>query len=328
MYEKIKVSIPKVALEMLKKDCEEYKIWKEDGSPNFNAFINILIVNYYEHFSAVEEELHDELKKALSGVPEFYRGKAYSEIVKVIEKRKSDNAEYALSTTFSFKPNKSSERAVTFIEHALTAEESLSSYYRRLFLSYLEKTRSEREKIIHSENYGTLLKAIKKGVKACVVLQCGDVLDLSVYDVATSKDELFNYVLGYGGKNNKTIRLANVKSVTLLSESANIPETSVELFKRQIVCGAQYPMYSTDREPIKVRLTPQGETLFKKIYLYRPTPVAVDGDVYTFDCSANQLLYYFERFGENAVIISPKKLGIFMRNYYHFALKKYKEIYR
>lgn len=67
--------------------------------------------------------------------------------------------------------------------------------------------------------------------------------------------------------------------------------------------------------------------MFKKIYLYRPSPVSIEGDIYTFDCSANQLLYYFERFGDNALILSPKKLGIFMRNYYYFAYKKYRSVY-
>lgn len=87
-------------------------------------------------------------------------------------------------------------------------------------------------------------------------------------------------------------------------------------------------MYNTDCEPIKVKLTEKGKKLFNKIYLYRPTPVKIEGDIYTFICSANQLLYYFERFGDSALILSPKKLGLFMRNYYYFALKKYRSVYK
>ena len=151
--------------------------------------------------------------------------------------------------------------------------------------------------------------------------------NLSVYSVSPAKDELFNYVLAYDGKHNVTMRLASIKTVSPLSFSSAIPDENKILFERQIACAAQYPMYNTDDEPIKVQLTEKGKRLFEKIYLYRPTPVAIDGDVYTFNCSANQLLYYFERFGENALILSPKKLGIFMRNYYHYALKKYKTIY-
>lgn len=151
---------------------------------------------------------------------------------------------------------------------------------------------------------------------------------MSVYSVSPAKDELFNYLLAFDGKRNRTVRLSSIRSVSLLSEKAEIPEENKKLFERQIACAAQYPMYNTDDEPIKVLLTEKGKTMFKKIYLYRPTPVSIEGDIYTFNCSANQLLYYFERFGDSALILSPKKLGIFMRNYYYFALKKYRTIYK
>ena len=42
--------------------------------------------------------------------------------------------------------------------------------------------------------------------------------------------------------------------------------------------------------------TEKGKVLFERIYLYRPVPTKIEGDVYTFECSANQALYYFERF--------------------------------
>ena len=198
-----------------------------------------------------------------------------------------------------------------------------------MFLSYAQKTKNQREKIIHKENFELLQKAITRGVQVCVQLQSGIVMNnLSVYSISPAKDELFNYVLAYDNKHNATIRLASVKMVSPLSVSSYIPEENKILFQRQIACAAQYPMYNTDNEPIKVQLTEKGKKLFDKIYLYRPTPVSIEGDIYTFNCSANQLLYYFERFGENALILSPKKLGIFMRNYYYFALKKYKTIYK
>ena len=86
-------------------------------------------------------------------------------------------------------------------------------------------------------------------------------------------------------------------------------------------------MYDSDNELIKVKLTEKGKDLFKRIYLYRSEPVEINDNIYTFNCSANQLLYYFERFGDNALILSPKKLGIYMRDYYYFAYKKYKKLY-
>ena len=326
MEEKIKISLPQSTLDLLKKDCDDFKVTKANGAPNMNAFVNTLIANFYESFSASEESLHDDIRQALVDVQDRYREKIFEDIVKIFAKR--EHTDEKSSTTFSFKPTKQSDKATTYIQHVLLNSESLSSYYRRLFVAYSQKTKNERERIIHCDNFSTLQKAIKKGVKVCLCLKSGDVMNnTTVYAVAPAKDELFNYVLAYTGKQNTTIRLASIKSVSLLPHKAEIPDLNRSLFDRQLACAAQYPMYTTDDEPIRVQLTEKGKKLFNKIYLYRPTPVSIEGDVYTFDCSANQLLYYFERFGDSALILSPKRLGIFMRNYYHYALKKYRTIY-
>lgn len=328
MDEKIKISIPKGTLDVLKKDCVDFKIVKENGQANMNAFINTLVVNYYEQFSAGEESLHEDVRTALSAVPEYYREKLFHDVIKIFSKRGEEGAERKSTAILSFKPTKNSQQALTFINSVLLQSESLSSFYRRMFISYTQKTKNEREKIIHKEHFELLQKAIKKNLCVCLTLKSGELYpNASVYAIAPAKDELFNYVLAYAKDKNQTVRLASVDCVCILPSTAKIPEQNKLLFDRQIACAPQYPMYSTDVEPIRVQLTPQGKRMFEKIYLYRPTPTQIDGDVYTFNCSANQLLYYFERFGENALILSPKKLGIFMRNYYHYAVKKYRTLY-
>ncbi len=328
MDEKIKISLSKETLALLKKDCEDFKITKNDNTINMNAFINILIVNFLDEFSAGEEKLHDEIKKALFPVPEAYKEKAFAEIISTLSKRIDAPVGKRDTTTFSFKPTKSSEKTIIYIENVLLKNETMSSFYRRMLLAYSKKTKNEREKIIHSENYEALNKAILRGVRACVVLKNGDIMNgVSIYSIASSRDELFNYVLAYSDKNNHTVRLATIKSVSLMTEKAIIPEKNIKLFEKQIENGAQYPFYPSDDEPIRVELTEKGKKLFQKIYLYRPIPVKIEGNIYTFNCSANQALYYFERFGESALILSPKKLGIFMRNYHYYALKKYRSIY-
>ena len=198
-----------------------------------------------------------------------------------------------------------------------------------MFNAYAIKTKNEREKIIHKENYELLQESLKLGVQVLVKLTSNKVVNnLNVYAICSAKDELFNYVLGYNIPNNSTVRLAKIKSVTLLSTPISIPEENVALLDRQIACAPQYPMFKSDKNLIKVELTDTGVKLFEKIYLYRPTPISIVGNVYTFDCSATQALYYFERFGNNALIISPRKLGIDMRNYHYFALKKYNSFYK
>ena len=328
MDEKIKVSLPQNTLNILRKDCTDFLILKENGKPNMNAFINTLIVNFYEAFSVNEEIFHQDLKNAISVVPEYYKEKVFSNVLKILTKKSEESLEKKNTVTFSFKPTKNSQTAVMHIEQVAVQNESISSFYRRMFNDYISKPKNEREKIIHKENYEILQKAIKLNVQVCMQLKSGMIHNnFSAYSIAQSKDELFNYVLGVGA-NNITVRLAKIKSISLLSNTINIPLENKALLDRQIACAPQYPMYKTDKYPIKVELTDAGVKLFEKIYLYRPTPTIVEGNVYTFDCSQAQVLYYFERFGNNALITSPKKLGIQMRNYHYFALKRYNAFYK
>ena len=233
------------------------------------------------------------------------------------------------SVALSFKPTKSSESVFIYIENVLLQNESLSSFYRRMFISYAQKTKNEREKIIHKENYELLCRAIKKGCAVCISLENGYVYNgVSLHSVTAAKDEMFNYVLAFSEKKNRTLRLAKIKTVSLLAQKSYIPDESRERLERQAACAAQYPIYPSDDQPIKVRLTEKGKEMFERIYLYRPTPVSVEGDDYIFHCSASQVIYYFERFGAEALVLSPKKIGKFMRNYYYYALKKYRTVYK
>ena len=327
MTEKIKISVPERIYDLLRKDAKDFRVLKPSGEENLNAFINILVVNFYEEFSADDERLRESIKGALSAIQEKYAKEVFSEVMNAIVKREKEE-NLGKSVALSFKPTKLSESVTIYIENVLLKNEAISSFYRRLFIAYSKKLKNEREKIIHKQNYELLINAVKKELQVCISLDNGHVYnDVSVYAIESAKDELFNYVLCFSDKKNRTLRLAKIKTVSILNKNATIPEESQGMFNRQIACGAQYPIYSTDNEPIRVQLSAKGRELFDKIYLYRPIPMDIDGDVYIFNCSANQVLYYFERFGSEALILSPKKLGIFMRNYYYFALKKYRSIY-
>lgn len=322
MQDKIKVSIQKSVLETLKADCRNFNVLKADDTPNFNAFINTLIINYYETFTASEENLRDEIAKIVEILPERYQEHVSSAVIKAIGKREQSAVEGS-SVTFSFKPTKQSEKAVAFIQNVILSNESLSSFYRRLFVSYASHPQPQRELIICKENYDLLQKSIKKGVQVCITTQKDCIKSTSVYAVASAKEELYNYVLSAGENALTTLRLAKIKSVSLLSKKSVIEDDVKEIFERQIRCGAQYPISKKENALIKVVLSPKGLYLFQKIYLYRPTPVKIEGNEYYFDCSINQATYYFKRFGVDAIIVEPANATLIMANYYAGAARKY-----
>ncbi len=328
MEEKIKISLPKSTNSILIKDAENFGFYKNETAINKNCFINTLIVNYYDIFSNDEKDLHNDLRKALNDVLPKQKDDLFENIIKVFSKNNKRFENDDETTSLSFKPTKSSKKVINYINNILISNESISSYYRRLFISYVHKPINERELIIFKENYQLINNSIKNKLKVCIFLRSNSIFkDISIYAVASSRDELYNYVLCIDSNENLyTIRLAKISNITLTNKKSEISDNIKKIFDKQIKYGVQYPIGKEEHEQIIVTLNSNGKELFKRIYLYRPMPTKIEGNDYYFECSYQQILHYFKRFGKHAIIKSPNQLGIKMRNYYYSACTAYKKI--
>ena len=170
------------------------------------------------------------------------------------------------------------------------------------------------------------MKSIANKEEVTIILKSKTIFkSVSVYDIKSPKDEFYNYVLFYMDNKANTIRLSNIKEAILLTSKANIPNNIKNLFDKQIKYGVQYIPRENEDQPVKIKLTKRGLKLYEKIYLYRPDYEAVDGDIYTFLGPYDQILHYFKRFGDDAVILEPDKLKENMRVFYYYGLKAYKK---
>ena len=329
MEEKIKVSLPKNVKELLFNDAYNFDFLKNDNDVNQNAFINTLIVNYYEMFSKDEKSFYHNLNKVLADIDYDDKEALILNIMKVISNNDKKEESKSKTQTLSFKPTKQSLKSIEYINNILVNNQSISSYYRKMFSQYAHKPQNEREIIIFKENYNLLNQSIDENLKVCLSLKNGTVFkDLSVYAIGSAKEELYNYVLAYCENGNLlTLRLAKVNNVTILSKKREIPSDVKDIFERQMKFGIQYPIYRNETKEIVVKLTKIGKDLFKRVYLYRPTPYKIEEDLYYFDCSYNQITYYFKRFGKEAIIISPSKVGLQMKRFYYGANKEYRNLY-
>ena len=74
----------------------------------------------------------------------------------------------------------------------------------------------------------------------------------------------------------------------------------------------------------KIRLTKKGMSYFKKFYLNRPIPVAIeDENIYVFNTSIDNLFVYFSRFGKEAYVIQPEYLQARMKKFHKKAYTLY-----
>ena len=325
MLEKIKITVPKSTYEILIKDCENFNFYKSDEILNKNLFLNTLIVNYYEKFCANEENFKEKILKVINDNVDKNQNELLEQIINTIRKNENNESEKK-TETINLKPTKLSEKHILFIENNLLGNNSISAFYRNLFNSYAHIPQNYRELIIFKETYDALTQSIEKDRAVCITLNNNEVIKCaSVYKVESSKEELFNYVLINQKNTTMTLRLSKIKYVSLLNEKRNITDKCQMIFDRQIKYGVQYPFYTFYDEPVIVKMTDRGKDLFKRIYLYRPTPDKIEGNLYYFNCSHNQVMHYFKRFGYDAMIISPIELAESMKKYYYLASIKYGE---
>jgi hypothetical protein len=273
-----------------------------------------------------EESLKDELLKSINEYVKKDQNQILDEILNII--RKKDSLEDSNKTEIiNLKPTKLSEKQILFIENNLINNNSISSFYRNLFNSYSHTPQNYRELIIFKENYELLNESIIKERKVSITLKNGDTINnASIYKIEHSKEELFNYVL-LENSNNKpnTIRLSKIKYVSILNSKREISNEVSSIFERQIKYGVEYPFYSSSEEEVVIKLSEKGKNLFKSMYLYRPIPDKVEDNLYYFNCSHNQIIHYFKRFGYDAIIVSPSHLTEKMHNYYYISYEKYKK---
>ncbi|MDE7213737.1 MAG: hypothetical protein K2N42_04080, partial [Anaeroplasmataceae bacterium] len=247
-------------------------------------------------------------------------------LLNVISKNKTESKKK--TETINLKPTKLSEKAISDISNNYINNSSIAFFYRSLFDSYASIPQNHRELIMFKDNYELILDSIKKNRKVCITLKNGEIIpDASIYTIEAAKEELYNYVL-YTNKNNKplTSRLNRIKYVSLSNGKREISDEATAIFQKQIKYGVQYPIYSMEEETVVIKLNQRGQILFKKIYLYRPIPDKIEGDLYYFNCSHNQIIHYFKRFGYDALIISPAFLTQKMKDYYFFASRKYDKL--
>lgn len=321
--EKIKITISPNVYDTLLADCELFEFFKKDTTLNKNSFLNELILNYYEEYTNSEIELNNNVKTLLSEYTNSTEELSI-ELINLIRKT-TQGDKNDKSTTISFKPTKSSIDTIEYIENKLIKNSTISSFYRSLFTSYASLPRNKREQIIFKDSVNVINEAIKKKKKIYFSTSKSNVFkSASVYSLSSSKDELFNYVLVVEKNTRFTYRLSRIRGVKLLSDNIIDLSTHENYFNKQLLYAPQYLINNNETELIKIKLTSTGERLYKNIYLFRPRYISKDDNIYTFDCSYAHIIFYFSRFGEDAIILSPLQLKKRMLGYYKYSFLAYK----
>ncbi len=326
-YDKIKIYVTPRVGDILSNDADSFEFYKSDGvTPNKNGLLTRLIVNYSQEFNERQERLYDrincELRKVF--IDEQTRDNLCNEIANKVNKELSSDSTEKFNRLISLKPTKETAPLIEYAENYLLKGASLSEYYRNMFTAYASFTQDKREEIIFKENYDLLSKAINEGKKVFITTRAkARFYELSPYAFARSKEEMHVYLLTENRNRCRTIRLSRIESVVILKKAATFTEKAVATFKKMQEYGPQF-YYLANEEEIVIKLTKEGVNRYRKIYVHRPIPKRIEGDLYYFDCSANQVVEYFKRFGDEAYVVSPPGVRESILSFHYRAVKAYR----
>lgn len=320
--DKIKIYLPFKVAEVIDKDAEAFEFFKKDGiTPNRNALLTNLILNYGEAFERERKRLEGLIAAKLKRDDRALAGELCQLVAEAAYARGESSGKF--EATISLKPTRQSEGAIEYIENYLLAGRSLSEYFRAMFSSYASLPQDRREAIIFKPQYEAIEGAIKEQRRVFITTSGGrgKGFELAPYAIASSKEELHLYVIVMCGATT-TVRLSRIASVKVLESEAQFTEKQLETARKMIKYGPQFFYGSNDGEAC-VRLTARGLEKWKKIYVHRPLPDRVEGNLMWFNCSHIQLEQYFLRFGADAEILYPESVRKELHNFHSAAAKLY-----
>lgn len=331
MKDKIKIYLPIELKTTLLKDAKSFGFLKSSGEINSNKFLNTLILHYYEEYMEKQKQIQNQIQLVLNHTNQTNELTQLF-LTEYFQKLDTDKSE---TVTLSLKPTKQTEGIFDYIEQYLLNDSSISSYYATMLASYASLPQDRREMILFRDSYDKIKSAISQHKTIVFTTNQGKNKYLvAPYKIASSHEEIHNYMLTKVLKREQNsiwaienscipFRLSKIENVMIHHDSYTFNDSELSTFSRALRNGVQF-IYREDDELIKVKLKENfGTRMFDSFYVHRPIPTLIEGNNYYFDCSYDQIINYFARFGSNAIIEYPRSLAERMMKLHLFGFQQY-----
>ncbi|MBQ1899861.1 MAG: WYL domain-containing protein, partial [Erysipelotrichaceae bacterium] len=244
MEEKIKIYIPESVNNILLKDMELFEFFKKDGSLNRNEFYNTLIVNYYEQYEENQSAIFSHIKDSIterSSIKEQDVSDIAADILQYVDVRTFQLDRQKFDVSISIKPTRRSSDDIGYIQNCLLGNSTLSNYFRNMFASYSLLPQDKRETIIFKQNFEMIDEAIENDRKIYfTTASSGAPHIVSPYMIASSKEELFNYLLCKYNNFPYSFRMSRIRQIKILNETRDLTNNIIEVFDKMAKYGPQY----------------------------------------------------------------------------------------
>ena len=328
MTEKFKIYLSEDIKTRLTNDAELFEFFKKDGSVNLNAFLKILIVNYFDQYRNEKEKLLTSIRQDISGIVSISAHDSEILADRIVNTYLKDDIEKnEKSTAITLTISGESYEIISIIENNLLKDSSLSGYLKDMFVSYLSIPRSNREIIIFKDIQKAIATAIseKKIITfSTTSSEKNTTFTVEPYLLAPSKEEQCNYLICNDARVHipRTFRISRLKSIFITSAVFPFDEN---LYRELQDKALRSPQSVSKTVQAVVKMNSFGIRKFKVVTKNRPDILKIEGDLYYFDWPELQLEEYFKRFGRDAIVLEPESLRERLKKYYSMALRAYKD---
>jgi hypothetical protein len=326
MTDTIKVNVEQEIVDALRREIDLFELFKSASGHNENAFFNTLILNYYREYAAIEQEMAEKAQSIL--VRQYGKKKVPPVLVSRLARLALLNeltTEKYFNRYVFFKTTYETVFAVSYIEGNLLNGASLSSYFRNMFVHYLRLPYQERERIIYKEQVNAINKAIQEDKQIEVTTVKDSKFVISPFAVAGSRIEGVNYLLGVEDNDTSSNKLMRIKEIRILNQPRTISPEQKEALSRTVSNDPQYLISVDEVSDISLYFTPVAKRQYAAVALGRPEATQVDDNVYHFNCSFKQIIYYFSRFGSEVQVLTPTSLATQFGQFYRRAALRYEK---
>ena len=243
--EKIKVNLSYLTYSTIINDAEAFLIYKANGEINKNEIFNRIVANLATEEFNNKIAKKNKYKELLSKyVDDSNKLNTIIDNIELIEANNKVKRSEVYDQIVMIRPTKMYEDIFNKIIYNYLDNLSISAYFRNLFDYYASLNQDEREKVIFKNQLDSINEAIKNGITIKTKM-INNIVDFHVYKVVTTKEKMFNYVLGViqtANDRRKTIsiHLNKIDTVVLSNKLINLYKNEINMLDHMIERGAQY----------------------------------------------------------------------------------------
>lgn len=309
-----------------------------------STFINCIFENYYPHAEAslsissadFRENLEKQLETAAIKCEEkLTQSIIHAQVKDYISRIQASYSAYPKQYAFKIKINKANYKYLFQNCQEDKYYKSAGAFIKAVIEEYCQKSFLEREKIYSKEKFEIMEEAIRCEKKLFLQSATDEIILLKPYRIIPDPLSMYHYIVGYAVQKKPegetepfsySCRISNLKQLEIRQEKSFLSKSKKKSLEEEIrKKGVQFMIGEVNEA--KVYLTEEGINLYNRMWHLRPQykEISSDGHIYIFQCSPNQIHYYFFKFGKEAIVLEPEELREKMITMHEESIEAYKK---